>query len=432
MTIFICFIIVFYAQADHVLDFLPENKVEYTSTIFSDTIIGGYLPYYKINKVTPDIFDYLTHLYYFSLGPNSSGDLGRVNGAGQFTPVISIPSVQENIDTLLSWRDSKLVKIYLVVGGWVQSDYFDEAVANPISRANLITNIKNFCLNNGLDGVDLDWEPYHGHVNDTHYGLLISELRVAFNKTNLEISSAINPTHTSLIEAYSDADFIQLMTYGKHFDGNTQVSMVTLENWVNGWINSGFSKSKLVIGLPAYGKTPADNTAIMYGDVVNLYDPQPDIDMIIHDSKTYYFNGINTIKQKTQYMLDNNLKGVMMWELGQDITVTDPKSLLRSIYETIYNSGGVTIVETITTNNSLKLYPNPVQNKVNVEFELNEPANISFTVSNIYGQTVWYYKDFFKIGKQRISINIKEYLDGFYILNYNNGKNTCQIKFIKM
>jgi GH18 family chitinase len=128
-----------------------------------------------------------------------------------FTPLTNIPTVKTNIDTLLAWRGQKSVKIYLVVGGWVQSDYFDEATADTDSRANLVANIKSFCTDHGIDGVDLDWEPYNGSIDDTNYGLLISELRTSFNGTTLEISSAINPAHTSLADEYADADFIQLM-----------------------------------------------------------------------------------------------------------------------------------------------------------------------------------------------------------------------------
>ena len=414
-----CFTIAFFIQAAYT----SENNSETTTTFYSDTIIGGYLPYYRINKVTPEIFDYLTHLYYFSLGPNIAGELGRINSTGDFTHLDDIPAVQKNIDTLISWRDSKPVKIYLVVGGWVQSNYFDEAVANPVSRANLVANIKSFCLDYGVDGVDLDWEPYNGPVNDTHYGLLISELRTAFDGTDLEISSAINPNHTSMVEEYADADFIQLMSYGSHFSGNTQVSMATLENWVNGWVNNGFSKSKLVIGLPAYGKTPSDNSAIIYRDIVNLYSPQADTDMITHNNKTYYFNNINTIKEKTQYMLDNELKGVMMWELGQDTTVNDPKSLLWNIHETIYNPGAVATPEFIATANTLKLYPNPTCDNIYIETEVDteKVQLINFTGQVILEQI---------IRDNKTEINTSDIKSGIYFVKVFSINNITTRKLV--
>ncbi len=413
-------------------DYAFYDNNEDTSTTYGDTIVGGYLPYYKISKVTPAIFDYLTHIYYFSLGPNASGELGRVDNGGVFTPLTNIPTVKTDIDTLLVWRGQKPVKIYLVVGGWVQSDYFDEATADADSRANLVANIKDFCTDHGIDGVDLDWEPYNGNIDDTNYGLLTSELRTTFNGTTLEISSAINPAHTSLADEYADADFIQLMSYGKYFSENTQVSMATLKNWVNGWINKGFSKSKLVIGLPAFGKTSSDYTALLYRDILDWYDIPQDSDMVMHNSKTYYFNNINTIIAKTRYMLEDNLKGIMFWELGQDITVNDPRSLLRNAYETIYEQTPVTTGSNLNIGANPALYPNPVQDMVNLEFNMNKTSDITFTIYNLYGKEVGHYRKYFNKGINTLPIKTQHYPAGVYLLKCNIEGKAYIVKFIKI
>jgi hypothetical protein len=425
LLLFVCFILLFpgYSSA-----FNADNDGTAGS---GDTIVGGYMPFYKINKVTPDIFDYLTHLYYFSLGPDASRELGRIDNNGVFTPLANLSAVDSDIETLLNWRGQKPVKIYLVVGGWVQSDYFDEAVTDSTSRANLVANIKDFCTGQGLDGVDLDWEPYHGDVDDRNYGLLISELRTAFNGTNLEISSAINPAHTSLIDAYADADFIQLMSYGKYFGENTQVPLSMLRDWVNGWINKGFSRSKLVIGLPAYGKTPSDYSSLLYRNILDLYNIPPDSDMVIHNNKTYYFNNVNTIIEKTRYMLDEKLKGVMFWELGQDITVNDPRSLLRNAYETIYGQTPVATGGEITISAEPILYPNPAQNTTNLQFNLNEPAAITLSVYNSYGEKVGYYHDFLNNGFNTLPITTQAYPSGVYLLRCNIEDRIYILKFIK-
>ncbi len=56
----------------------------------------------------------------------------------------------------------------------------------------------------------------------------------------------------------------------------------------------------------------------------------------------YFFNGIDLVNQKTQYVLDNGYGGVMVWNLGQD--TNDKTSLLSAINEVILNESGTGFV----------------------------------------------------------------------------------------
>jgi GH18 family chitinase len=50
-----------------------------------------------------------------------------------------------------------------------------------------------------------------------------------------------------------------------------------------------------------------------------------------------YYNGVETMTRKTQYVLDNDYSGIMIWELGQDVgSEADSISLLNAIHTTIY------------------------------------------------------------------------------------------------
>ena len=406
-----------------------KNQNNITGISSSEKVIGGYLPHYRMNKLSPDVFNYLTHLYYFSLGPNAEGELGRITGLGDFIKAENISSVSSDIETLISQRGSKPVKIFVVIGGWELSDYFDEAAANTQSRANLVANIKAFCLEHQLDGVDLDWEPYNGPVEDTHYGLLVSELRQAFEGTDLQISVTVGPTHNSLAKVLTDADFVQIMSYGNYFSENTQVSISTLKNWVDDWINSGMDKSKLVIGLPAFAKTPDDNTTLIYNELAGFFAIDKQKDWIEHDGKTYYFNNVNTVNQKTQFMMNNDLGGIMIWEIGQDIETSQTKSLLRNVHETISTISSADINE--LTNNTFKLFPNPASNKINLEFEIRKSLEIRIFISDISGKVVWKNSEFKMPGNHLISINVGNLSNGFYIFNLYDGKSVKQTSFIK-
>ena len=58
---------------------------------------------------------------------------------------------------------------------------------------------------------------------------------------------------------------------------------------------------------------------------MDTYSPEPDVDEV----NNIYFNGIDTIKQKTTYVVENGYGGIMIWEVGQD--TTDETSLLKAI-----------------------------------------------------------------------------------------------------
>lgn len=393
-------------------------------------IIGGYLPHYRMNSISPDIFDYLTHLYYFSVSPDSSGNLGRVDSEGLFTPVEEIAEVDTHMNSLLNWRGEKAVKIFLVVGGWVGSDYFDEALSDPGTRAMLVANIKNFIDKYGIDGVDLDWETYKGEVNEANYGLFIDDLRSAFAGTDLQISAAVNPLHTRMIEAFSNLDFLQLMSYGRHFGGDTQVPMSTLESWVDSWIAGGYPASKLLVGIPFFGKTPVDNSSILYRNVISWYNPPPDVDRVIHDGISFYFNGVETVARKAQYVLDEELKGAMIWEVGQDVALDDSRSLLRSVHKTIFPPSTVSLREK-HADQAIRVFPNPVHSVIHLESDLKEVGESSLFIQDICGRVVWSSDAPVPGGIQSLEIDVADFPPGVYFIHHVNGSLRCTGKFVK-
>ncbi len=299
--------------------------------------VGGYIMYQNVNKLTSDVADHLTHIFYFSLAPKANGDLGRFTRAGVFTHVDSLPNVGTEIATLNSWRVGKNSKLFLVLGGWVQSDQFDEAASNATSRAALINNVKDFAITHGLDGVDLDWEGYKGGVNATNYGLLVSEMKAGFAGTGLEISATVGASKHHLADEFeAHTDFVQLMTYGRNIKNNTQMHISTLKTLVNNWVSRGLSRSKLIIGLPAFARPKVVSTpdSMTYKNIVDNFAPAANVDVINNNGVNYYFNGTDTIKLKSRYAR-KELKGVMFWEVRQDVDVTETNSLINAATDVI-------------------------------------------------------------------------------------------------
>jgi GH18 family chitinase len=100
------------------------------------------------------------------------------------------------------------------------------------------------------------------------------------------------------------------------------------------WVNyRGWPKEKIVLGVPFYGKNfdIGGGSYISYANILLLY---PDTYLFDQVGNIYY-DGIATMKAKAQYVSDNNLSGIMIWEITQDAKV-DSLSLLNAINEILY------------------------------------------------------------------------------------------------
>ncbi len=80
----------------------------------------------------------------------------------------------------------------------------------------------------------------------------------------------------------------------------------------------------------------------------------------------------------------------------------------------------------------IKIYPNPAKDKINIEFGLDEDANVSFTMANLMGQTVKEIisSDFTK-GKQTQSISLQGLAPGVYFVGIKTPSGYSQFRFIK-
>jgi len=109
---------------------------------------------------------------------------------------------------------------------------------------------------------------------------------------------------------------------------------------LQGYENVGIPKEKLSLGIPFYGRDSNTN-AIKYENIVSDCNPQPS-DNYCND---YFFNGIDLVQNKTQYVLDNNYHGIMIWNLGQD--TYNETSLLNAINEILVGQDNTVYLENL-------------------------------------------------------------------------------------
>lgn len=193
------------------------------------------------------------------------------------------------------------------------------------------SNIKKLIHEYQFDGVDLDFEWPLTQEECNNYSQTILKLReVIGNSATLTVS--LHPLYFKISqEAIKAVDHISLQCYGpspQRFPYDVYVKDAEAA------LNYGITKEKLILGLPFYGAEENKQGTASYWDFVqsNLINT-PDTDEVIYNNKKYIFNGQNTIRKKTQYVMENDIAGVMTWDLATDLPLSDPKALLKVIVE---------------------------------------------------------------------------------------------------
>ncbi|WP_417899724.1 glycosyl hydrolase family 18 protein [Bacillus haimaensis] len=282
------------------------------------------------------------------------------------------------------------IKTLISIGGWTWSENFSDAALTEDSRARFAESVRQFLLDYGFDGVDLDWEyPVSGGEADNtnrpedkrNYTLLLKKIRETLDEQSekddkeylLTIAAGASKAHAAnleLTEIHPYLDYIQLMTYDIHgewdplsglnaplhqdpasgFHGEWSVG-----DGVQTYINGGVPPEKLVMGLPFYGRVfkqvddtsnnglyksfSGGGTSLSYAKIASDYVNQNGFSRVwIEDSKVpLLFDGTTVVSyddqesigHKTAFIKEKGLGGAMMWELSQD----PDEVLLKKIYD---------------------------------------------------------------------------------------------------
>jgi chitinase len=293
-----------------------------------------YLPEWRYGSANFEIIcSITTHLIFFSLEPSSDG---RIVGYDRFPG-----------DDVLNDARNKGCKLMICFGGNGRSSGFSAMTRNPQTRKKFVLELKALMEKYNFDGVDYNWE-YPGYAFGQGYGTetevkkdyqglldLLTETRTVLG-SSVTITLAYYPDTRQeqiLLETSiaSIVDFLHIMAYdqsgGHHSSYEFGVSVL------NQAMKIGLPKEKLTLGLPFYGRNSVTGDWTTYEDLVQKYHPlNESLDQVTittsksrsrskKDKVQITFNGIGTIKKKTQYALDRQAGGVMIWEGGQDCRV---------------------------------------------------------------------------------------------------------------
>ncbi len=273
--------------------------------------VVGYVPTWTIDTVQSESLEKLTDVIMFS---------AEVDPAGVF-PLTPIPA-----DALAWYQQAKAthgLRLHLCFGGWGRSGGFAPMATDPAKRAAFVSAVVSYCVTNGITCIDYDWEFPEDASQKTAYDDLLVETKAAAAAKSLEVSVALGFTQSLSERAYTAVDHVHLMTYDM---GKRHATIEATEGVVNRLLRKGLPAGKICLGVPFYGRKLDDPVASLgYASIVEQHRPKPNVD----EAGGYYFNGPETLRAKTRFALDQQLGGIMIWEISTD--AKGANSLLHAI-----------------------------------------------------------------------------------------------------
>jgi len=333
-----------------------------TSLYAQDVKVIGYLPYYRFQLIDDIKFDQLTHVNLSFANPDMDGNLSL--GGRNIVPVIQAAHA-ENVEVFLSLAGGALTNEW--EAAW-------EHLMETENRSAFIHKIIEYTTSHNIQGIDMDLE--WSHVNEKYSGFVL-ELKDSCDVYDITFTAAFPGTYRYpdiTAEALATFEWINMMVYdlrgpwdpsnpGPHSPMSFALSSIQY------WENQGVDKENLMLGMPFYGYDFSDPTNVRAKTYNQIVDINPQNAMRDRDGQIYY-NGIPTIRAKTQLAIDE-LSGVMMWELGQDHF--GEFSLLDEIHDVVQAS-----ISGVTSRNELQLniYPNPFEDFIRMTFDEMTTADI--------------------------------------------------------
>jgi chitinase len=355
---------------------------------------AGWNIYERGYRVTDIPAAKLTHINYAFVNISDEGEclLGDVWADTQFPYPgdIDSESLRGNFKqlTLLKQAHPHL-KTLMSVGGWTWSGKFSDVALTADSRAKFAASCIAMMLQYGFDGIDLDWEYPMGGGLETNisrpedklnFTLLLQEIRNRLDARGeldgahylltiaVPAGSALRNYELDKIHLY--VDWMNLMAYDfaggwsdkTNFHANLFSSpdtMLSADAAVQAYLAAGVPAEKLVLGVPFYGRAwqgvPDSNDGLNqpytepYGD--DTYLPYRDIFSKLTAAQRFWdktaqaawvydkdagvmvsYDDAETLRLKAEYIQNNSLGGLMIWELSGD---DDSHTLLTALYDAL-------------------------------------------------------------------------------------------------
>jgi|688.fasta_scaffold69644_1 chitinase len=394
-------------------------------------------------------------------GYDSANDLGN--------PDYHIPNTN-----LAYYAHQNNVKLLMSIGGWTLSTHFPGIASDPVKRATFSADCVEICELYELDGIDIDWEYPTDNNQGANFTLLLEDIRSALDGAEIElgrelylsaaVSAGNNMEYIEWNEVSQILDMINLMSYDYYgtwdpmlnhnaplFDPEQGIDNFSCDGSVQRLLTEfNVDPAKINMGIPFYGRsqlsadTPelfgagngtADNShfgidegtplyynVLLQQDNFSVYwDDVAQVPYMISTQNNSFvsYDDELSVEAKAQYIMDQQLRGAIIWEITGDYIETAPGSgviagtpLADKISE-VFCQTPENVNETET---SLALYPNPASSFVTIQTK--GIAGQTIKIENACGALIAEEKT----NGGGVNMNISHLPQGYYIITIGNLK----------
>jgi len=296
-----------------------------------DKVVIGYVPGWVssvANLANSIDFGIVTHVNLAFFAPSSSGGM-MANGE----PLFSDFNAAE-INAVVTKAHAEGRKVLASIGGGDPDTAAGDIAVQfrAANRTNFINNLASFATYFNLDGIDIDVEgsTLNQIKAEQNFAPFVAALRAKINPLGKLVTAATAAFNGGEIpsSSYAYLDLISIMSYDNGWGGTSNHSSYDAAiQHINKFLTLGVPASKLVLGVPFYGYKPTVGTGYKsWAQLIADYGA-PAV-AYVDTYNGYKYNCITAIEAKAKYAAQN-IKGVMIWELSQDVTGT--YSLLQAV-----------------------------------------------------------------------------------------------------
>ncbi len=227
---------------------------------------------------------------------------------------------------------------------------------------------RDFCSKWGIDGIDIDWEfpglSWSGHACDPavdveNHVLLMKQLRetlgtrylltyAGYGKDVIETDEGRKYIDIAAVDPY--VDFVNVMTYDMDAAPHHQSALrdksayVDCERAIKAYTDAGVAASKLVLGIPFYGRISFDKSpgAIDYNKIILLdkndykidnWDSNANVPYVTYKGSYYCgYDNEKSIAIKGDWIRSLGMKGMMYWDYNAD---DNQHTLCKAVWQAV-------------------------------------------------------------------------------------------------
>jgi spore germination protein YaaH len=320
--------------------------------------VFGWHPYWMGTSYTSYQWNLLSDLCYFDYAVN--------------------PSTGQNTNTSFAWNTASVVtvaknngvKVHICASLFGSHGTF---WSTPTAQTTFINNIITLLNNRGGDGVNIDFEGM-GASDKVPFTNFITNLNTALQNANpsYQLSVCLYSVDWSAVfdmpALNAQVDFFTIMGYDYYYSGsawagptaplyNFQTSYnYTLPKSISYYIRQGAPASKLLLGLPYYGREWEVNGTLVPAQTTNGFTASRTLSYIMNNPATYsasvkFWDGISytpyyrylsgssnrqcfvddvySLGRKYDMVNQRGLAGIGIWALGYDNGITSYWDLLK-------------------------------------------------------------------------------------------------------